>query len=86
MKTPNLVTDAQLDAIAESRDIAKGTLGMIVLRMLEEGDEISRAAIMSELEACAAGPARPGLPSDQLAKGALRLIARLPSAPEARSP
>lgn len=83
MKTPKLTTQAQLDAISEHRDIVKGTVGMVVMRMLETGADLSRDALMSKLESCAAaGSEQAGMPNGQLARGALRFIANLPSAQE----
>lgn len=68
----------QIQNVAGNPDMAKGTVGGLVLDMMQNGEEISRASIIAELEAIAAGKSpRDGF-VDVLAAGALKVIADLP--------
>ncbi|WP_102226890.1 hypothetical protein [Acidimangrovimonas sediminis] len=72
-------TGEALQKLAENPDLAKGTIGGLVLDMLRSGEEVSRGTIVRELEVMALGLSnRPGA-NDVLAKGALKVIFDLPS-------
>ena len=63
--------------LSENPEMAKGTIGAVVLDMIRTGEELSRAMIIVALEGVASGQKeRPGV-APVLAKGALKVISDL---------
>jgi carbamate kinase len=70
-------TQNQMREMSENPDLAKGTIGTVVLALIRLGEEVSTAAIVAELEAAAAEVASKTNLTAVLARGALKVISNL---------
>lgn len=67
----------EMREVAANPDIAKSTIGTVVVDMIRAGEDVSTASIIAALEVIAAGASKRSGLSDVFAKGALKVISDL---------
>jgi predicted PhzF superfamily epimerase YddE/YHI9 len=72
-------TQKAMREVTENPEIAKGTVGRIVLDMIGSGEDVSTGSIVAALEAILSGAENRAGINELLAKGALKVISDLRS-------
>ncbi|ALF02138.1 hypothetical protein [Salipiger abyssi] len=81
-KKPLPKLDELMADIGKNPDMAKATIGGVVLGLIGRGEAVSLDAIKLELEKTASGSGDGSGPSAALARGALKVIGEIPPSRE----